>query len=141
VLVLAGGESKTVGGKIGIHRPFITDLDLPEGAVASAVIRVQNEIRKYLEEKGVAPSLVEDMFSVEPHNMRILTSEEVSRYRLDQGNYIKQEQDDIRRAKRLGLTREEYVQKMAKLNAECTKYTGYDERTACINAVMGTNYK
>lgn len=130
-----------MGGKIGIHRPFITDLDLPEGAVASAVIRVQNEIRKYLEEKGVAPSLVEDMFSVEPHNMRILTSEEVSRYRLDQGNYIKQEQDDIRRAKRLGLTREEYVQKMAKLNAECTKYTGYDERTACINAVMGTNYK
>lgn len=141
VLILAGGDSKNVQGKVGIHRPFITDLELPEGSASTTLNTVQNEIRAYLEKKGIAPSLVDDMFSVEPHKMQILSSRDVSRYRLDQTNYLKQEQTDIKIAKSLGLTRLEYVAKQAQINAECSQLTNQEKQMNCINTIMGTNLK
>jgi hypothetical protein len=141
VLVLAGGDSKSVNGKIGIHRPFITDLEADSSTAAATLLQAEANIRSYLEKKGVAPSLVEDMFSIEPHKMQILTSREVTRYRLDQKNYLKQEETDISIARSLGLTRQQYIEKQARLNAECSKYVDMDQRMNCINAIMGTNLK
>lgn len=141
VLALAGGDSKSPRGRIGIHRPFVTDLDLPENAAATALTRIQTDIRLYLEKKGVAPALIDDMFSVEPHRMQILTNREISSYRLDQTNYLKQEERDIRIAKSLGLTRQQYVAKQAEINEKCTKSFDYGERATCINAIFGGNLK
>lgn len=109
VFILAGANSKTIKGKVGIHRPFVTDLSLTGEAASATLGQVVAKVKDYLDKKGIAPSLADDMFSVEPHKIRYLTDDELSRYRLDQPNYMKQERRDIQTATEMGITRQELI--------------------------------
>ncbi|WP_146204427.1 hypothetical protein [Massilia glaciei] len=136
VLVLAGADEKTIKGRVGIHRPFVTDLSLGGEAGAATLGRVVEQVKTYLDMKGIAPGLAEDMFSVEPHKIRYLEAEELTRYRLDQTNYLKQERRDIESAKELGVTRQEFIARKARMNAECTEILDYDVKLACVRRTM-----
>lgn len=138
VLILAGGDTKTVNGRIGIHRPYLTDLSIGGDAGAKSLSRYIEKIRAYLDEKGIAPSLVDDMFSVPPEEIKYLSKDDVSRYRLNQTNYLKQEKADIEMAKNLGLTRQQYMQKKIRMDKECSNFSSYDQKMKCINEIMGT---
>lgn len=138
VLILAGGDTKTVNGRIGIHRPYLTDLSIGGDAGAESIRGYIEKIRNYLDGKGIAPSLIDDMFSVPPEEMKYLSKEEVSRYRLNQTNYLKQERADIEMAKDLGLTRQQYMQKKMRMDKECSGFSSYDQKMKCIHEIMGT---
>lgn len=83
VLILAGADQKMVNGKVGIHRPFVSDVTIGGAQGAKTLGQYIDLIKRYLDEKGIAPSLAEDMFSVPPEKVKYLTPAEISRYRLD----------------------------------------------------------
>ncbi len=136
VLILAGGEDKWVKGKIGIHRPYIENVSIGGDQGAKTLGQYVNLIKRYLDGKGIPPSLADDMFSVPPEKIKYLSPAEVSNYRLDQRNYLKQEALDIEIARSYGLTRQQYMQKKNQMNRECAGLS-FDQMAVCTSRIMG----
>ena len=122
VFLLAVGIDKTVDGRVGIHRPYF---------VSGDPVRIADEIRelkalseKYFGEMNSPERLSEDMFSVDPGKMRILTLREMEDYRLNTKDFVAQETDIMRMAQRLELTRLEYEALRKDMNYYCQVFAG-----------------
>lgn len=136
VLILAGGDDKGVKGKVGIHRPFISDVSVGGAQGAKTLGKYIETIKTYLDRKGIAPSLADDMFSIPPEKVKYLSAEDLTRYRLDQRNYLKQEASDVEIAKAHGLTRQEFIRKKNQMELECSGMPS-DQMLACTKRIMG----
>jgi len=83
VFVLAAGQGRYVGGRVGIHRPF-----LPNDGVTSARAKkaqyegINAQAGQYLQEMGLPASLHERMMQTPPDRVTWLTEDEVSSYGL-----------------------------------------------------------
>lgn len=122
VFILASAIDKTVKGNVGIHRPYF--LASGTGSIADEIKELKSRAEEYLEEMNIPVRLVEDMFSVEPSSMRILTNEELSNYRLNSKDFVAQEAETVRRMERYGKTRAEYEAFTQDLNYSCQIYMG-----------------
>lgn len=78
VYLLAAGLNKTVRGYVGLHRPYF-----PHGDSAHSAVGSRYSPTAYLREMNVPLSLLEDMNSIEPMRMRVLTKDELAKYRLN----------------------------------------------------------
>jgi hypothetical protein len=81
VYLLAAGRAKTVRGHVGVHRPYY-----PEGDSAQARVISKGSTHSslaYFREMNIPSSLVETMQATAPSNMRVLSAQELSRYRLN----------------------------------------------------------
>jgi hypothetical protein len=119
VLILAGGFTKNPYGRIGIHRPYIGDTSTNPKDAKEKLRLIKIRMADYLENKGVSPQLAEDMFSTPPENIKILSSDEISKYRLNQSNYNKDEELDLETAKAMGWSRSELIKRQARWMKEC----------------------
>lgn len=81
VYLLAAGRDKTVRGYVGLHRPYYPAGDSAFSALASSTARYSPSA--YWREMNIPPSLAEDMSRIEPSKMRVLSPQELARYRLD----------------------------------------------------------
>ncbi|WP_043311538.1 periplasmic-like protein [Pseudomonas sp. ML96] len=79
VYLLAAGLKKTVKGHVAIHRPPFPAGDSAQSSRAGMPYNVSG----YLSKMGVAPSLASDMQAIEPQRMKVLTAQELARYRLN----------------------------------------------------------
>jgi len=78
IYLLAAGRRKMVRGHVGLHRPHF-----PAGESAQARrAGMPANPSGYFRDMGVAPSLAADMQAIEPQRMKVLTAEELKRYRL-----------------------------------------------------------
>ncbi|WP_341679373.1 ATP-dependent Clp protease proteolytic subunit [Niveibacterium sp. SC-1] len=138
VLILAGGNFKTVAGRVGIHRPYLVDTHIPADKIRELFPKLKDQLGDYFEKKGVPRSLAEDMFSIPPERVKWLTTDEIAKYRLDRKSYIVEEQDDVRYSQELGMSRAEYLAKKRRLSDECSTYKGqFDEMKKCVTRIMG----
>jgi hypothetical protein len=81
VYLLAAGRAKTVRGYVGVHRPYY-----PEGDSAQARVTTKGPTYSssaYFREMNIPSSLVETMQATAPGNMRVLSAQELSKYRLN----------------------------------------------------------
>jgi hypothetical protein len=78
VYLLAAGRNKTVRGYVGLHRPYF-----PHGDSALAATGSGYSPTAYLKEMNVPLSLLDDMNGIEPTRMRVLTKDELAKYRLN----------------------------------------------------------
>ncbi len=81
VYLLAAGRDKTVRGYVGLHRPYYPAGDSAFSTLASGTARYSPSA--YWREMNIPPSLAEDMSRIEPSKMRVLSPQELARYRLD----------------------------------------------------------
>lgn len=81
VYLLAAGRAKTVRGHVGIHRPYFANGDSAQANAAGNASRYSPA--SYLREMNVANSLLEDMQKIAPAQMRVLSAQELSGYRLN----------------------------------------------------------
>ena len=79
VYLLAAGRKRMVKGHVAIHRPHFP---AGESAQASRAGMPYNAAG-YLSSMGVSPSLASDMQAIEPQRMKVLTPQELARYRLN----------------------------------------------------------
>jgi hypothetical protein len=83
VYLLAAGSGRYVGGRVGIHRPF-----LPNDGVTSARAKkaqyagINAQTKQYLEEMGLPMSLHDRMMQTPPDRVEWLSEQDVSNYGL-----------------------------------------------------------
>lgn len=112
IFLLSAGVNRVVmpGAAIAIHRPYL--LELPQGENVQQAMRDLLRLSKaYFAEMNMPENLADDMFSIEPAKSRKLSTREVSAYRLDQEDLVYQEQWQLEGARRLGISRGEYLKR------------------------------
>lgn len=122
VFILAGAPNRIIDGKVGIHRPF--DPVGVEGGI-DQVNELYGEVRfrvvGFLERMNIDPKLYDTMIRTPPHSMRILSHKEMEQYGLSLPDPHHDEARATAEAKRLGITRAEYANRVAQSEAECWK--------------------
>ncbi|WP_409519734.1 hypothetical protein [Pseudomonas sp. J452] len=81
VYLLAAGRDKNVRGHVGLHRPYYPSGDSALSERSSSAARYNPSA--YWREMNIPASLAEDMSRIEPSKMRVLSPQELARYRLD----------------------------------------------------------
>lgn len=134
VFLLAAGIDKYPEGSVGIHRPYYRTGD--PGQVAEAIRATKDEASSYFEEMNIPVRLAEDMFSIAPSDMRILSTVELRDYRLDIKDYVAAEADTLRSAQTSGVSRETYNAFERDLNYSCKMFSGKPPRLyECMSEV------
>lgn len=123
VFVLAGAADRTIGGKVGIHRPY-----QPSDKIVSAdqqkrfYLQIENEVKTYLGDMNVNPSLWDDMIKISPGNIKILSDDELERYGLSGTDPYIEEARSTGEANSLRISKQELLMRRASIEKECNKY-------------------
>jgi len=123
VFLVAGGSSRLLFGEIGIHRPYF--LAKPTEGYDAAYKKILNASKSYFREMNVKEQLAEDMFSISPQNIKMLTESEMKDYRLDGKDMAFEEEQIEKESKRFSITREEYIRRKSLFDAyteNCLKF-------------------
>jgi hypothetical protein len=87
VFLLAGGVYRTVypGSNVGIHRAYFGSIDkaLTSNQIRNLREKINSDLKKYLEEMDINPSLIDVMNSYPPESMKILSYDELNNFRLN----------------------------------------------------------
>lgn len=95
VLVLAAGDTRSIAGKVGIHRLIRDRSAATTRRELSAELKdVTEQVRDYLARNGVAGALADQMMTVPNRDLRLLTTAELAQYGLSGTNAA---QDDLER--------------------------------------------
>lgn len=95
VLVLAAGDTRSVAGKVGIHRLIRDKSVATTRRELSAELReITEQVRDYLGRNGVASALADQMMTIPNRDLRILSTAELAQYGLSGTNAA---QDDLDR--------------------------------------------
>ena len=133
VFVLAGGLHRTVHGKVGIHRPFGA---APKTATYESTQKefraLEQSARKFLQEVNIPVALFDEMMSVPPQKLRILSEEELARYGVSQNDPIYEEVQDGKAAQALGVSKEEYLRRKYRSERICNAIS-VNERKAGLS--------
>lgn len=135
VYLLAAGLTRlTLGGEVGIHRPYFTQLN---DDLAGGMRKLLSSSREYFEEMNVPSSLADEMFSTPPEKMLVLGERELSRFRLNQADMVYQERQDLLAASDYGMSRGEYLARRNAAERDSDKYCaglGVDDGLIeCVN--------
>lgn len=129
VFILAGGNTRNVRGKVGIHRPF---WDIDKGYTPEAQKQqykmMEKRVRAYFESVNVPPSLYDAMFRTPPEDVHFLTADEFQTYNLGVHDPFYQEAIYARFAQRYGLTKMQVM----KLVADCKRWEDPGEFRQCL---------
>lgn len=130
VFVLAGGLRRIVHGTVGIHRPFGSGTEAQSYDATQKKFRaLEQAAKKYLHDMNVPASLYDEMMSVPPQKLRVLTKVELDRFGIGQDDPAYQELRDAEGARKYGLDKEEFFRRRARSGRICNTI-GIDERKA-----------
>ena len=134
VFLLAAAVDKNVQGSVGIHRPYFTSGTPNE--IGREIRALKAEAVSYLEEMNLPARLAEDMFSVDPGKVRMLTDRELEDYRLSSKDFVAQESDTHRMMGDLNMSRAAYEAFRADLNYSCSVFMGRPTRMQeCVQEI------
>lgn len=121
VFLLAGGVDRHAVGKVGVHRPYFGSLDksLSTSQIKEFREKINLNLKSYLTEMDINPSLVEVMNSYPPENMKILNNEELRTYRLNIQDANFEEKEVAKKAFAYNMTSSEWRVKSENAHAQC----------------------
>ena len=132
VVILAGGVARTINGKVGIHRPFMSDSSSPQIA-KSNFDNAKTRVKALFENSGVAPSLWDAMMAIPSSNVRYLTPDEIVNYGLKGNNPTYFDYLDSTRAKKLGIDKFELFRRDGLVKTHCQNV---DTFSTCYDRIM-----
>jgi len=95
VLVLAAGDTRSIAGKVGIHRLMRERSKATTRRELSAELKdITEQVRDYLARNGAASALADQMMTIPNRDLRVLTSDELAQFGLSGTNAV---QDDLDR--------------------------------------------
>ncbi len=123
VLVLAAGDTRSIAGKVGIHRLIRDQSKATTRRELSAELHdVTEQVRDYLSRNGVAGALADQMMIVPNRDLRILGSTELAQFGLSGTNAV---QDDLDRITLMRQCGEDFVRRrdafMRAFDGQCMK--------------------
>ncbi len=139
VFILAAAIGKPISyelwrNKVGIHRPYL--IARSNEGFDAAVKGALAASRVYFAEMNIPEQLADDMFSIAPTDLKVLTDDELERYRLNQVDMAWSEEMDLEAALYHGMTRQEYMLKsrMAREDAKkCFPIKDQAQARKCIS--------
>jgi hypothetical protein len=142
VFILAGATDKIPLGRVGIHRPYISKIK--EGNQYADVRKSRDsasqKIRLYLSSVDVPESLLDEMLSYSPEHMKILSSDELFKFRLAGKDATREELDVASIANYYNITSAEYRKRDIRFRKACSQSTKgkFDKSRAeiCMESVM-----
>ncbi|QNP41945.1 COG3904 family protein [Lysobacter solisilvae (ex Woo and Kim 2020)] len=103
VLILAGGDTRSITGDVGIHRLFRDQSKATSRAELSAELRdVSGQVRDYLVRNGADVRIADLMMTVANRRLRLLSEAELREYGLSGSNAVQDDLDRIRLTRRCG---------------------------------------
>lgn len=103
VLILAGGDMRSIVGKVGVHRLFRDQSKATSRAELSAELRdVSMQVRDYLARNGADTRIADLMMTVPNRRLRYLSTDELREYGLQGSNAVQDDLDRIRVTRRCG---------------------------------------
>ncbi|VXB44483.1 conserved exported hypothetical protein [Luteimonas sp. 9C] len=103
VFLLAGGDTRLIGGRVGIHRIIRMSSSASTRAELNRELRaVYGRVRDYLERNGAAVAVADLMMAVPNRSLRILTPDELKLYGLDGVNPAQDDLDRLRLMRKCG---------------------------------------
>ncbi|WP_232207621.1 hypothetical protein [Pseudoxanthomonas sp. J35] len=109
VFVLAGGDSRRLTGRVGIHRIIRLSSTATSRTELNAELQaVYATVREYLERNGASPLLADVMKTVPNRSLRLLTGDELRMYGLDGNNAA---QDDLDRVRLLDKCGDDFMRR------------------------------
>src|SRR5262249_50434011 len=105
VLIYAGAVTRVVAGKLGIHRPYFSEVPqrVSSENVKTSYQGMLQDIRSYFREMNVSDQLADDMLRIDPDKIRLLDSAEIERYGLSFTDPVEQETKDLEDAQYWGV--------------------------------------
>lgn len=138
VLVLAGSTFRMIKGKIGIHRPYLSQ-DNATTVDEQKVIydSIRKTITNYLEIMNINPTLYDDMFRISPRSVKFLSKEELDFYGLSATDPYFEEAASAREARELQISKEELFKRKNQQD-ECIRffYTSKEDMVICRMATI-----
>ena len=109
VFVLAGGDSRVLAGRVGIHRIIrLSSTATSRQELNTELQAVYGTVRAYLERNGASPLLADVMKTVPNRSLRLLNQDELAAYGLDGNNAA---QDDLDRIRLLDKCGDDFMQR------------------------------
>jgi hypothetical protein len=136
VFLLAGGTSRHVLGRVGIHRPYLpNDKETTALGQRERYQRFGKVINTYLEAMNVPTELYERMVRIAPEKVHWLTKAELQAYGLSADDPYAEEARTTREAAMFGLNKREFLQARQQAERVCTMADtrGYAE---CFSRVV-----
>jgi hypothetical protein len=120
VFVLAGAPMKIVYGRVAIHRPYVPNDVLTNAADQKARYgELSKEVKPFLEEMNVLPTLYDDMIRISPGTVRVLTKPELERYGLTGVDPFVDEAGLTQSADFLRISKQELLRRRALIARDC----------------------
>jgi hypothetical protein len=136
VFLLAGGISRHVLGRVGIHRPYLpNDKETTALGQRQRYERFGKVINTYLEAMNVPTELYERMLRIAPEKVHWLTKTELQAYGLSSDDPYAEEARSSREAAMFGLNKREFLKARQQAERVCTMADtrGYAE---CFSRVI-----
>lgn len=109
VLILAAGDTRSIAGKVGIHRLIRDQSNANTRAELDAELKATSlQVHEYLGRNGVATAVADLMMTIANHDLRLLSDDELKQYGLAGTNAA---QDDLDRIKARRKCGEEFVRR------------------------------
>jgi hypothetical protein len=123
VLVLAAGDTRSIAGKVGIHRLIRDKSAATTRRELSAELKeITGQVRDYLARNGVASALADQMMTIPNRDLRVLSTEELAAYGLSGTNAV---QDDLDRIVLMRQCGDDFVRRrdafMRAFDVQCMK--------------------
>jgi hypothetical protein len=138
VLVLAAADTRSIEGKVGIHRLMRDRSTATTRRELSAELKeVTEQVRDYLARNGVASALADQMMTIPNRELRILDTVELAQYGLSGTNAA---QDDLDRITLMRQCGDDFVRRrdafMREFDATCMEPGAASEaKQACGQAL------
>ncbi|KWR88571.1 hypothetical protein RM96_18905 [Cupriavidus sp. IDO] len=121
-------------GKVGIHRPYF--VDIPNQGVDVGLRETLVASKKYFEEMNIPTNLADEMFSIPPGDIEILSDAKLAFYRLNQPDMAFAEENAIRAARERGMSRAEYGHRMSQFEARLKACDRAPDFYICANDLI-----
>jgi len=121
VLILAGGVNKFAFGKIGIHRPYFSTVQNGKNIEDIRAMRdsINKRIKNYLIYVDVPEYLLDEMLAIPPEKMKILSENELIKFRLQGKDGTQDEVETAKSANFYNLTSSEYRKRQSDSVSKC----------------------
>ena len=103
VLILAAGDTRSIAGKVGIHRLIRDQSNATSRAELNDELRATSaQVHEYLGRNGVATAVADQMMTIANRDLRLLTDNELKQYGLAGTNAAQDDLDRIRTRRKCG---------------------------------------
>ncbi|MHB8911115.1 MAG: COG3904 family protein [Lysobacter sp.] len=103
VLILAAGDTRSIAGKVGIHRLIRDQSNATSRAELNDELRATSaQVHEYLGRNGVATAVADLMMTIANRDLRLLSDDELKQYGLAGTNAAQDDLDRIRTRRKCG---------------------------------------